>query len=208
VGVVGVTKNDTGVMGDRNIMYLAADQSEERYMDWALEASIPLGSLVEPVREAVRSLDPTIPAYDVMSLDDLIDRQMGGDTIMARIMAALAVIALILALGGVYGVMAYTVSQRTRELGIRLSLGAQQSNLMGMVVRQGTALALVGIVIGIGVALGVTRGLSRFLFGVNPFDPLTFASVSAVLFLAGLAATFFPARKATRVDPVEALRVE
>jgi ABC-type antimicrobial peptide transport system permease subunit len=79
---------------------------------------------------------------------------------------------------------------------------------MSMVVRQGTALALIGIVIGVGVALGVTRGLSRFLFGVSPFDPLTFGSVAVVLFAAGVAATFFPARRATRVDPVVALRVE
>ena len=104
--------------------------------------------------------------------------------------------------------MAYTVSQRTQELGIRMSLGAQRGNLMSMVVRQGAGLALVGIVIGTGVALAVTRGLARFLYGVSPFDPLTFASVALVLFLAGFAATLFPARRATRVDPVVALRVE
>ena len=104
--------------------------------------------------------------------------------------------------------MAFTVTQRTREMGIRLSLGAQRGNVMSMVIRQGTGLALLGIVIGIGVGLGVTRGLSRFLFGVNPFDPLTFAAVSGILFLAGVAATFFPARRATKVDPVVALRTE
>jgi predicted permease len=208
VGVVADTRNTTDASGDQAMIYLSAAQSTQRFMDWAIEASVPLGSLVEPVRSAVRSLDPTIPAYSVMSLDDLIDLQLGGDTIMAKIMAALALVALVLALGGVYGVMAYTVSQRTRELGIRMSLGAQQGSLMTMVVRQGTVLALLGIVIGTGVALGVTRGLSRFLFGVSPFDPLTFASVALVLFLAGVSATLFPARRATRVDPVEALRVE
>jgi len=208
VGVVANTKNQTAASSDEAIMFLAAAQSLQRFMDWAIEASVPLASLIEPVRAEVKALDPTIPAYDVMSLDDLIDLQMGGDTIMAKIMAALALVALILALGGVYGVMAYTVSQRTRELGIRMSMGAQRGNLMSMVMRQGTALALLGIVIGTGVALFVTRGLSRFLFGVSPFDPVTFASVAMVLFLAGSAATLLPARRATRVDPMEALRVE
>jgi putative ABC transport system permease protein len=123
-------------------------------------------------------------------------------------MSAIALIALALALGGVYGVMAYSVSQRTRELGIRISLGAKRTNVMSMVVRQGTILALFGIGFGILIGLGATRGLSRFLFGVSPFDPMTFGVVTLVLFLAAVAATFFPARRATKVDPVVALRVE
>jgi putative ABC transport system permease protein len=183
-------------------------QGGDRFMDWAVEASVPLSTLVAAVRSEVNLMDPSVPAYDILTMDDLIEQSLGGDLIMARIMSVLAVIALILALGGVYGVMAFTVTQRTREMGIRLSLGAQRGNVMAMVIRQGTVLALLGIVIGIGVGLGVTRGLSRFLFGVNPFDPLTFAAVSGILFLAGVAATFFPARRATKVDPVVALRTE
>jgi putative ABC transport system permease protein len=127
---------------------------------------------------------------------------------MAKIMAALAGIALVLALGGVYGVMSYSVSQRTQELGIRMALGAPAKAVRSMVVRQGTVLASLGIVTGIGVGLGVTRGLSRFLFGVSPFDPMTFGVVAVSLLLAGLAASYFPARRATRVDPLVALRVE
>jgi len=153
-------------------------------------------------------MDPTIPAYDVMTLDALIDQGMGGNLIMAKIMGVVAIIALILALGGVYGVMGYSVSRRSQEMGIRMSLGAQRSNVMGMVVRQGAILALVGIAVGIGLALLVTRGLAFFLFGVSPFDPMTFGAVTVILFLAGVLATFFPARRATRVDPVVALRVE
>jgi putative ABC transport system permease protein len=208
VGVVADTR-DAGADEDAPIMmFMSAYQAGVRLMDWALEASVPLSTLAEPARAAVRAVDPNVPAYDVMTLNALIDRTLGGDTIMAKIMSVLALIALVLALGGVYGVMAYTVSQRTREMGIRLSLGAQRANVMAMVVRQGTALALMGIVLGLAVALGVTRGLSRFLFGVSPFDPLTFVSVSAVLLFAGVVATLFPARRATRVDPVVALRAE
>ena len=177
-------------------------------MEWAIEASVPLATLMEPARAEVRTMDPTIPAYDVMPLDTLIDQNMGGDLIMAKIMAVVAVIALILALGGVYGVMGYSVSRRTKEMGLRMSLGAQRVNVMGMVVRQGAVLALVGIALGLGVALVVTRGLAFFLFGVSPFDPLTYGAVTVLLFLAGVTATFFPARKATRVDPVVALRAE
>lgn len=207
VGVVANTRAG-GYAGDRVMVFFAAHQSSLQFMDFAIEASVPLATLVEPVRAQVRALDPTIPAYDVMPLDALIVRSMGGDLIMAKIMSAIAIIALILALGGVYGVMAHSVSQRTQELGIRMSLGAQRRDVMSMVVRQGTILALIGIVIGTGIALGVTRGLARFLFGVSPFDPMTFSGVAVVLFLAGLTATFFPARRATKVDPVVALRAE
>ncbi|UCG88356.1 MAG: FtsX-like permease family protein, partial [Gemmatimonadota bacterium] len=155
-----------------------------------------------------RSLDPNVATYDVMSMDALIVQSLGGDLIMAKIMAAVAIIALILALGGVYGVMAYTVSQRTQELGIRMALGAQTRNVLSMVVRQGTVLASIGVVAGVGVALGVTRGLSRFLFGVSPFDPVIFGAVALALLFAGLTATLFPALRATRVDPIVALRAE
>jgi putative ABC transport system permease protein len=208
VGVVGDTKDAGADEGDLETIFMPYLQREDRFMDWAVEASVPLTSLMESVRGEVSALDPAVPAYDVMPMDDLIEMSLGGDLIMAKIMSVLAVIALILALGGVYGVMAYSVTQRTREMGIRLSLGAQRGNVMSMVVRQGTLLALMGIGVGILVGLGVTRGLARFLFGVSPFDPVTFASVAVVLFLAGVAATFFPARRATKVDPVVALRVE
>jgi putative ABC transport system permease protein len=131
-----------------------------------------------------------------------------ADTVMAKMMAAMAVIALLLAVGGVYGVMAYSVSQRTQEMGIRIALGAQPKNVLSLVVRQGMVIALIGVVVGTGIALGVTRGLSRFLFGVSPFDPVAFGVVAVTLLLSGIAATYLPARRATRVDPVTALRVE
>jgi putative ABC transport system permease protein len=208
VGVAADTKDAGADAGDLVTIFIPHLQRGERFTDWAVEASVSLSTLVEAVRAEVGTLDPGVPVYDIMPMDDLIEASLGGDLIMAKIMSVLAVIALILALGGVYGVMAYSVTQRTREMGIRLSLGAQRANVMAMVVRQGTVLALVGIVIGVGVGLGVTRGLARFLFGVSPFDPLTFGLVSVILFLAGVAASFFPARRATKVDPVVALRVE
>lgn len=208
VGIVADTRDAGADENQPAMMFLSGYQSIRRFMDWAIEASVPLSTLVEPARAQVMAIDPTIPAYDVLPMDDLIELSLGGDLIMAKIMSGLAFIALVLALGGVYGVMAYSVSQRTRELGIRMSLGAQRGNVLAMVVRQGAVLALVGIVIGTGIAMAATRGLSRFLFGVSPFDPITFTAVGMLLFVAGIVATYFPARRATKVDPVVALKVD
>jgi ABC-type antimicrobial peptide transport system permease subunit len=123
-------------------------------------------------------------------------------------MSVLAIVALVLSVVGVYGVMAYSVSQRTREMGIRMALGAQRRKVLGMVVRQGTILAMSGILLGIIMAVLVTRSLAIFLFGVSPFDPTTFGGVSLTLLVSGVAATYIPARRATQVDPLEALRYE
>jgi len=127
---------------------------------------------------------------------------------MSKIMVVLAGIALALAVGGVYGVMAYTVSQRTHEMGIRLALGAKHRDVIRLVVRQGIVLSLIGITIGLGIGAVVTRSLSTFLFGVSPFDPKAFLGVTVVLLLAAVTASYFPARRATRVDPITALRSE
>ncbi len=208
VGVVADTRDQPTASGAQAMAYLPAAQTLLRFMAFTVEATVPLTTLIEPVRAELRALDATIPAYNMMPLATLIDQRLGGDTIMAKIMGALAAIALVLALGGVYGVMAYSVSQRTRELGIRTTLGARRANLVSMVMRQGMATALLGIAIGLGGALAATRGLARFLFGVSPFDPVTFGAVAGVLLLAALTATFFPALRAARVDPVVALRTE
>jgi len=208
VGVVANTREAVADGSDTDMVYFSSLQSRRQFMEWAIEASVPVATLTEEVRAAVRNLDPTIPAYDVMSLDALIDEGMGGDLIMAKIMSVVAIIALVLALGGVYGVVGYSVSRRTQELGIRISLGAGRGSVIAMVIRQGMGLAALGIVVGIGLALVTTRSLSFFLFGVNPFDPVVFGGASVLLFAAGLGATLLPARRATRVDPVEALRTE
>jgi len=209
--IVGVVA-DTRDLGADNpvepMVYFAALQGRSRSLGWVIETAVPPESIVESVRAEIRAIDPNIPPFGVQTMEAMIDESLGGDTIMAKIMAVVALIALVLALAGVYGVMGYTVSQRTQELGIRMALGARGRDVLSMVVRQGAVLALIGVVIGIGVALGVTRSLSFFLFGVSPFDPLTFGAVAVVLLGAGLVATYFPARRATKVDPMIALRAE
>jgi putative ABC transport system permease protein len=209
--IVGVV-TDTRDLGADNpvepMTYFAALQGISRSLGWVIETAVPPESIVESVRAEISAIDPNIPPFGVQAMEAMIDESLGGDTIMAKIMAVVAIIALILALAGVYGVMGYTVSQRTQEMGIRMALGARGRDVLSMVVRQGALLAAIGVVIGIGVGLGVTRSLSYFLFGVSPFDPLTFGAVAVVLLGAGLVATYFPARRATKVDPMIALRAE
>jgi len=208
VGVAADTRAAGGGLGSRPMVYVPARQVGDRYLGWMVEADVPLETLIEPVRAAVAAIDPNIPAYDVRPLKAMIDEALGGDTIMAKIMAVVALIALALALAGVYGVMAYSVSQRRQEMGIRMALGAQNRDVVRMVMRQGTLLTVLGVAIGLGVAYGMARGLSFFLYGVSAFEPVIYAAVAAALLAAAIAATFFPARRATRVDPIVALRAE
>jgi putative ABC transport system permease protein len=208
VGVAANTRVSGTSLTERPMVYFAAYQDDDRVLGYMVEASVPLETLVGPVRAQIRAINPHIPAADMRSLSDLIDMSLGGGTIMAKIMAAVGLIALSLSLAGVYGVMAYSVSQRRQEMGIRMALGAQNHNVIGMVLRQGAVLAVIGIVVGLGVAFAMARGLSYFLYGVNAFEPLTYGGVAAALLIAGVAATYPPALRATRVDPVEALRAE
>jgi putative ABC transport system permease protein len=146
--------------------------------------------------------------YSVWTMEEVMRESMGGNTIMAKIMSVLGGIALVLSIVGVYGVMAYSISQRTQEMGIRMALGARRMDVLAMIVRQGAKLAVIGVTVGLLIAAGVAQSLSIFLFGVSPYDPPVFVGVTVTLLLSGLLATYLPARRATRVDPVEALRYE
>ena len=207
--VVGVARNtlDNGPY-PRPMTFLSAFQNPRANMALVVRTRGEPSALADRVRGAVLGLDPNLPIYGVTTMKNLMKEERGGDTIMAKIMAVLAAVALVLAVVGVYGVMAYSISQRTREMGIRMALGAQQGTVRALVIRQGAGLAAIGIAAGIGIALLATRGLATFLFGVSPFDPVVFGAVALVLLLASLGATYFPARRATQVDPIEALRAE
>lgn len=209
VGVVADTR-DRGLVAanERPNIYLSAYQSLWRSMSWVVETKLPPDRVATAIRNEIRSLDPNLPAYNIQPLATLIDESLGDETISMKIMSALALIALLLAVGGVYGVVAYSVSKRTRELGIRMALGADPAKVLALVMRQGTVLTVMGLLAGTGVAVGVTRGLSRFLFGVSPFDPASYAVAATVLLASGLAATYFPARQATKVSPLTAMRAE
>jgi len=207
--IVGVVRTTLDVGREpRGMVFLSVLQLPRRDMSFTVRTAGDPGSMTAAIRSELGRLDPNLPMHGVQTMEELRESSQGGETVMAKIMGTLAVIALVLSVVGVYGVMSYTVSQRSQEMGIRMALGAQRFDVMRMVIRQGTVLALIGVVVGIVLASMVTSSLSVFLYGVNPFDPLTFVLVALTLFGAALLATFVPAQRATRVDPLRALRTE
>jgi len=146
--------------------------------------------------------------WRVRPLTQSIDAQFGSLRFIMRLLASFAVLALVLALVGVYGVMSYAVARRTQELGIRMALGASTGSVVGMVVRQGMGTIALALVIGLALSVLATRMLVSLLFGVHALDPITFATVPVVLGTVALIACYVPARRASRIDPVSALRAE
>jgi ABC-type antimicrobial peptide transport system permease subunit len=188
-------------------MYLSALQRPYRSLSYVLQAGSGSAAALAPLARAeVQNLDPTLPAYDVRTMAEVIEQQTKADSILAVLLAMFAGVALLMAVLGVYGVMAYGVTQRTQEVGIRMAIGAQPADIVGMMVRQGARLSLIGIVIGLALAAACARLLSFFLFGVSPFDVPTFAAVTLALAAASLFACWLPTRRATRISPVIALR--
>jgi ABC-type antimicrobial peptide transport system permease subunit len=165
-------------------------------------------SLTGNVREAIGKLDPDLPIAKVTTLTTLVDNSLAQPRFSMLLLAAFGGIALLLACIGMYGVISYSVVQRTQEIGIRLAVGAQPGQVLGMIFREGARLAGLGIVIGLLAALGVTRIMASFLYGVQATDPVTFAGVIVLLASVAFLACYFPARRATRVDPMIALRYE
>ena len=165
-------------------------------------------SLTKQIRQAVWSLNPDVPLFRVRTMEELYRESMARSSFTLVMLAIAGGMALLLGVIGIYGVISYSVSQRTRELGIRLALGAPQVALRAMVVRHGVALASIGIACGLAAAAALTRLMSSVLFVVNPVDPLTYGAVAAGLLTAAAAASYLPAHRASTVDPTEALRAE
>jgi ABC-type antimicrobial peptide transport system permease subunit len=159
------------------------------------------------VREQVLALDRDQPISAVQTMDDLVEAEVGQRRLIAVLLGSFAGVALLLALVGIYGVISYSVAQRTHEVGIRRALGAQRTDIFRMVMGQGLGLTLAGIGIGIGGAIALTRVMKSLLFHVSATDPITFAGIALLLILVALAASYIPARRATRIDPMAALRV-
>jgi predicted permease len=160
------------------------------------------------VRRAVADIDPGEIIYNVQTMNDVIAHSFAARRLTMRLLGILASLALALSCVGIYGVISYLVSQRTQEIGVRMALGAKRSDVLLLVLGQGTRMALVGIIAGISLSLGLTRLLSHLLFGVTAYDPLTFAGVAFILITVAVAACYIPALRATRIDPVVALRYE
>jgi putative ABC transport system permease protein len=205
-----------GVAADIKHRQLTSQPDLQGYMPyrqggWS-SAAIVVRTSGEPTRAtgtvlaALKQGDAQLPAYRVLSMDANIERSYWQQALYGKMFGAFAAIALVLAAVGVYGVISYAVSQRTQEIGVRVALGAQRRDVLRLIVGHGALLGTSGIAIGLAGALGVTRFLRTMLFGVSPFDPVSFVGVSLVLTGIVLLASYIPARRATRVDPVEALR--
>ncbi len=211
--VVGVSQNGKYhelTEEQHSFLYFPARQRILYFTDLSLVARTAgdPARLLPIIREVIRGMDRNLPVYGLTTLEQHVRLRLDKERGASALLGAFGALALILATLGLYGVMAYSVSRRTRELGIRVALGAARGNVLGMVVGEGLKLAGVGIAIGLVLAAGLTRIIERFLFGVTPTDVMTFAGVAALLAGVAAAASWIPARRATRVDPMVALRAE
>jgi putative ABC transport system permease protein len=165
-------------------------------------------AVMAQVRETVKEIDPREVIYNVQTMDDVVATSYAARRLTMILLAAFAALALTLACVGIYGVISYLVGQRTQEIGIRMALGAQRRDILNLVLAEGTRMALVGAAVGLVASLALTRLMSAQLFGVSAHDPLTYATVAALLIVVAIAACYVPARRATRVDPMTSLRCE
>lgn len=208
VGIVGDSKYNSLTEPRRPFLYLPLLQEYAPQVNLHVRTSSDPKTLVAALRGEVQAIDPSLPALNVETLSERVENSLGGERTQATLLGSGGLLALLLAAVGLYGVMSYTVAQRTREIGIRMALGAGRGNVMGLVLKQGVTLVSAGVVLGLGAAFGITRLLSSLLFGVSAVDPLTFIGTSVVLLAVSLLASYIPARRATKVDPLIALRYE
>jgi len=166
------------------------------------------GAYATALRRAVSAVDPSLPLYEVQTMDQMLEASTAPERFRMMLFSLLAAMALVLAAVGIYGVMAYSVTHRTREIGIRMALGAQRSEVMGLVLRKSIVLTGIGIALGLSGAALLTRYLEQLLFGLTALDPATFIAASLMFALVAMLASYIPARRATRVDPLAALRYE
>lgn len=208
VGVVADVKQKGLTREIAPHVYEPFAQAPDRFLTLIVRSSSDAAALVPAIRGKVFELDPELPLQRVSTLDTVISNSIRQQRFASVVLSVFAVVALVLALAGLYGVISYSVAQRTRELGIRVALGAQVGDVLKLVLKQGMTFVVLGEVVGILGALALTRLLRGLLFGVTPTDALTFFTVAISLFVVGSLACYVPARRATKVDPLQALRYE
>lgn len=205
VGVVGNTKYEGLRSEAAPTVYIPLKNGE---VTFALRSAVAPPALIPAVRHSVNEVDANLPVYRVRTQTQTIDRLLFNERLVARLSSLFGLLGLLLACIGLYGLLSYEVARRTREIGIRTALGAQRQDVLLMIVKQGLVLVAIGSTGGVIASLATTRFLQTLLFGVRPTDPWTFAAVCGLLVCVGVLACFIPARRATRVDPMVALRYE
>jgi putative ABC transport system permease protein len=217
VGVVKNAKQEDWSAKPLEEMYLDAYQtpdfigsaaSSSAYITLVVRTAADPSEFTSAVKSAIWSLDPNLPISKVLTMDDAVAQANAQPRFEMLLLGIFAAVALVLAAVGIYGVMSYSVARRTHEIGIRISLGARPGDVLRLVVRQGLVLALIGSLAGVFCSLLLARLMTKLLYGVAPYDPVTFAAVTLLLLLVAVVACCVPARRATRVDPVIALRCE
>jgi predicted lysophospholipase L1 biosynthesis ABC-type transport system permease subunit len=217
VGVVG-NEHDDGVAEEPPAIvywpmllekFWDQDLAVQRSMVYAIRTRrLGTPTFLEEVRSAVWSVNPNLPLANVRTMQEILDDSMARTSFTLVMLGIAAGVALVLGAVGIYGVISYSVSQRTREIGVRMALGAARRDVNRLVLREGLPLIAAGLAFGLAAAFGLTRLMSALLFGVSPVDPVTFAAVSIALAAVALVASYLPARRASSMDPTEALRWE
>jgi ABC-type antimicrobial peptide transport system permease subunit len=191
-------------------MFVALSQAEVLfgYMSLAVRTRGAAGALDDRIRDVALGLDATEPLYDLLTIETLRGRATARERLAAIVFGAFAILALVLSAAGIYGVISYQVARRTREIGVRIALGAARGSVVSRVVAEAAGLAVLGIAIGLLVALLATRSAETFLFGISATDPATFAATSLLLLGIAIVAALVPALRAAAIPPVDALRYE
>ena len=207
IGVVGAVRHQRLDAETRKSVYLPHRQVPVNGASLVVRAKNP-SNLVGALRSQIKEMDPDLPVVDLMLMEEIVTQSIWQSRLYAILFTVFAGVTVLLAAIGIYGVMSYSVSQRTQEIGIRMALGAQVRDVLRLVVRGGLVLSLIGVAVGIAGAFALTRLLRTLLFGVTPTDAVTFIAVPTFLLFVSLVACYIPARRATKVDPLEALRYE
>ena len=206
VGIIRDIKSDGLDIDGVPHIYVSTYQDSSKQVNVVLRTSLP-ASLLEPqIRHEIQSIDPGLPVFNVSSMNDVLDRSLASRRFSADLVGGFAGLALVLASFGIYGLLAYMVGQRSREIGLRMALGARRWDVLKLILRKGAVLASVGIVAGVIVSAATASMMASLLYGVDPHDLLVFLAVPLVLFAVAVLASYFPARRATKVDPMFALR--
>jgi ABC-type lipoprotein release transport system permease subunit len=217
VGIVGNVRENGLTDADQGVMYVPSSQVTDGLtqfanqvipLSWVVRTATEPTSLAPAIQREFQALDAQLPVAKIRTMEQVISDSTARQNFNMLLLTIFAAVALLLAAIGIYGLMSYSVEQRTQEIGIRVALGASGGDMLRMVILRGLALAGIGLAVGLAAAFGITRVLASLLFGVKANDPIAFASVALTLAVVAWAAAYIPARRATHIDPIIALRYE